>query len=98
MFIKKTIWLALISLIVFTGCPREKKQNLDWSVSEDRTTVYGIVDCDCLEVDIEMLVTDENTGEEHWSTFTVASGRRFEHPVGIGSDFTSIDLSVIEVR
>jgi len=94
---KTTILFLLLTLILFVACPQEKVE-FDWGVSEDRTTVHGIVECDCLEVDIEMLVTDENTGEEHWSTFTVASGRRFERPVGIGSDFTSIDLSVIEVR
>jgi len=94
---KKTILLCiLIFLIALVGCREE--YNLDWSVNEDRTIVSGILECDCLDADVEMLVTDENTGIDHVLTFTVVAGKRFEQQVGVESDLLSIDLAVIEVR
>jgi len=93
---KITVLFLLITLVLLIGCREEA--NLSWSVSEDRTVVFGVLECDCLEADVEMLVTDENTGEDHVSTFTVFAGIKFERLVGVESDFTSIDLSVTEVR
>ena len=91
-----TILFILLTLVLLIGCQEET--NLIWDVSEDRTTLFGVLECDCSEADIEMLVTDENTGEDYVSTFTVFAGRKFERAVGVESDFTSIDLSVTEVR
>ena len=91
-----TILFILLTLVLLIGCREEA--NLSWSVNEDRSVVFGVLECDCLEADVEMLVTDENTGEDHVSTFTVFAGSTFKHTVGVESDFTSIDLSVTEVR
>jgi len=97
----KSILLGtLISLFLFTGCPKEEeKQNLDWSVSEDGSTVSGILyDCDCNYAEIEMLITDENTGENYISTFSITVDKIFERPVGVQSDWLSINLQVIGVH
>jgi len=94
---KKTILLFIsILLISFTGCREE--YNLDWSVNENRTIVSGVLECECSDADVEMLVTDENTGIDHVLTFTVVAGKRFEQQVGVESDLLSIDLAVIEIR
>ena len=88
--------LFAVALFVY-GCNEDV--NLDWSVSDDRTTVVGVlVDCDCSVADIEMLVTDENTGKDYVTTFTVQAGVRFERPVGVMSDWLSIDLQIVDTR
>lgn len=97
MSIKTIFLLVFLFAIVLPGCKEDSV--LDWSVSEDRVTVFGVLnDCDCEYADIEMLVTDENTGKDHVSIFTVTSGRKFERPVGVQSDWLSIDLQIVEVR
>jgi len=86
-----------VALLV--GCPEESKQNLDWSINEDWSTVSGILyDCDCNYAEIEMLVTDENTGKNYISTFAITADKIFDRPVGVKSDWLSIDLQVIEVH
>ena len=91
-----TILFILLTLVLLIGCREEA--NLRWSVSEDRTVVSGVLECDCTEADVEMLVTDENTGEDHVSTFTTHAGIRFERPVGVVSDWVSVDLKVVSTR
>ena len=96
MSIKIPLLFVLLLAIALPGCKPDPV--LDWSVSEDRVTVFGILnDCDCEYADIEMLVTDEKTGEDHISTFTINAGKRFERPVGVQSDWLSIDLQVAKV-
>ncbi len=100
MFIKNTILLLLLIFVALAGCPQNKfDYDLQWSVSEGRTTISGILtDCSCSVADIEMLVTDENTGQDFVSNFTVDAGIRFERPVGVLSDWLSIDLKITDVR
>jgi len=99
MFNKSILLVTFISSLVLLGCPEEKKHDLDWAVSEDGNTVSGILyDCDCNFAEIEMLVTDENTGESYISTFTIFADKIFDRPVGVQSDWLSIDLKVIEVH
>ncbi len=94
---KATLLFVLVLAIALPGCKDDPV--LDWSVSEDRVTVFGVLnDCDCEYADIEMLVTDENTGKDHVSIFTINAGRKFERPVGVQSDWISIDLQIVEVR
>lgn len=96
---REKILISIILTLCFVfGCA-SLQPDLNWKVSDDRTTIIGtLIDCDCLEADIEMLVTDENTGKDHVSIFTVTSGRKFERPVGVQSDWLSIDLQIVEVR
>lgn len=99
MFNKSILSISLISLLLFVGCPEGKKQNLDWSVSEDWSTVSGVLyDCDCNYAEIEMLITDENTGEDYISNFSITADKIFDRPVGVQSDWLSIDLQVISVH
>lgn len=91
-----TMLFILLTLVLLIGCREEA--NLRWSVSEDRTVVSGVIECDCAEADVEMLVTNENTGEDYISTFTVDVGIRFERPIGIVSDWVSVDLKVVNTR
>lgn len=96
---KSILSVSLIALLLFIGCPEESKQNLDWSVSEDGSTVSGFLsDCDCKYAEIEMLVTDENTGENYISIFAITADKIFDRPVGVQSDWLSIDLQIIEVH
>ena len=95
----KKITVLFLFIALIAGCPQRKKQDIDWSVSEDRVTVFGVLNgCDCDYADIEMLVTDENTGKDYVAIFTVQAGVRFERPVGVMSDWLSIDLQIVDTR
>ena len=96
---KKTIF-ALVLVFAFVGCQKKTSNgDLQWSVSNNHLTVFGtLVDCGCSEADIEMLVTDENTGRDYYTTFTIEADVRFERPVGISSNVLSINLEVVDTR
>ena len=97
MSIKIILLIILILAIALPGCKEDPV--LEWSVTEDRSTVSGtLTDCECSVADIEMLVTNENTGEDFISTFTIHAGIRFQRPVGVVSDWVSVDLKVVSTR
>ena len=97
--LNKTIF-ALVLVFAFIGCQKKTSNgDLQWSVSNDHLTVFGtLVDCGCSEADIEMLVTDENTGRDYYTTFTIEADVRFERPVGVASNVLSINLEVVDTR
>ena len=96
---REKILISIILTLCFVfGCA-SLQPDLNWKVSDDRTTVIGtLIDCDCSVAEIEMLVTNENTGKDYISTFTVHTGVRFERPVGVVSDWVSVDLKVTSTR
>ena len=97
---KKTIF-ALYLVFAIAGCQKKSTadSDLQWSVSNDRLTVYGtLFDCGCSEAEVEMLVTDESAGRDYFTNFTIQPGVRFERPVGVISNDLSINLEVISVK
>lgn len=94
------LMLAFSAMLIFAGCQKKTSNgDLQWSVSNDGLTVYGtLVDCGCSGAEIEMLVTDENTGRDYYTNFTIEADVRFERPVGVLSNVLSINLEVVSVK
>ena len=90
--------LYLIALFVY-GCTPKDNAKIGWTVNEDRTRVVGMLVCNgCQEADIEILVTDENTGTDDISTLTVYPDKQFSRKIRFDSDWISVDISIKAVR
>ncbi len=95
---KNLLGLFIITILIF-GCAPEYNESVEWDLNPERTMVSGVLTCDgCKEADIEILVTDENTGLYEIILATIYPGVQFSKNFTIESDWLSVDLQITAIR
>jgi len=94
---KKILLSTILGLCFVFGCASVQPE-FDWDVNESRTLVSGIFFCGCDSAVVSMILTDEDTGEDFETEFTVYPGKQFTQNIYIKSEWLSVHLELKEVK